>query len=174
MCMLDEAGRATKKRHAINVWGHAHFFTFSCYRRSAWLLDDDIRAALVAALDNARKRHDLVLSAYVLMPEHVHVLLRPRSGAKVATILQAIKQPSARSALGLMRARGQSIQQFWQPGGGFDRNIWSDDAWENALTYIHLNPVRRGLVQRATDWRWSSAAFWAGERDVPLHMDFGK
>lgn len=171
--MLDANGRATKKRHAIDAHGHAHFLTFSCYRRQPWLEDDRMRAIVLESLDQARRRHDLVLSAYVVMPEHVHVLLRPRSGARMATILQAIKQPAARRALALMPEITEP-RRFWQHGGGFDRNIWSDEAWEHAVTYIHLNPVRRGLVERAADWRWSSAAFWDGEQDVPLAMDRGR
>ncbi len=169
--MLDSSGRATKKRYAINVEGHAHFFTFSCEGRRPLLMDDRIRTLVVRSLDRARRRHDLVLSAYVIMPEHVHVLLRPRSGAQIATILQAIKQPVSRRALQILGEPAGS--RFWLHGGGFDRNIWTDEARGNAVSYIHLNPVRRGLVKESTEWRWSSAAFWAGETNVPLEMERG-
>ena len=67
---------------------------------------------------------------------------------------------------------GQRIRhRFWQPGGGYDRNITSTLALRAAIEYIHANPVRRGLVARAEDWEWSSARWYAGLRPVKLEMD---
>jgi putative transposase len=51
---------------------------------------------------------------------------------------------------------------FWQSGGGYDRNIESTSVLLAAIHYIHLNSVRKGLVERCEDWPWSSAAFYAG------------
>jgi hypothetical protein len=56
-------------------------------------------------------------------------------------------------------------------GGGFDRNIASARAVHEEIEYMHGNPVRRGLCRRPTDWRYSSARFWAGETDIVLAMD---
>ncbi len=55
-------------------------------------------------------------------------------------------------------------QRFWQVGGGYDRNIISQKEMEEKIEYIHQNPVRRGLVKRATDWMWSSANWYADDR----------
>src|SRR5262249_48785979 len=63
--------------------------------------------------------------------------------------------------------------RFWQPGGGYDRNITSAAALRAVIDYIHANPVRRGLVARAEDWEWSSARWYAGLRPVKLEMDLG-
>ena len=63
------------------------------------------------------------------------------------------------------------VFRFWQPGGGFDRNIFRERAVPAVIDYIHANPVRRGLVAQPTDWEWSSARFWQGWLDVPLRMD---
>ena len=63
--------------------------------------------------------------------------------------------------------------RFWQPGGGYDRNITSTEALRAVIDYIHANPVRRGLVARAEDWEWSSARWYAGLRPVKLEMDHG-
>jgi hypothetical protein len=60
---------------------------------------------------------------------------------------------------------------FWLPGGGFDTNIVDAKAVHAEIDYMHGNPVRRGLCERPTDWRYSSARFWAGMEDVPLKMD---
>lgn len=62
-------------------------------------------------------------------------------------------------------------RRFWQPGGGYDRNITSIEALRAMIDYLHANPVRRGLVARAEDWDWSSARWYAGMRPVKLEMD---
>jgi putative transposase len=62
-------------------------------------------------------------------------------------------------------------RRFWQPGGGYDRNITSTEALRAMIDYIHANPVRRGLVARPEDWEWSSARWYAGLRPVKLEMD---
>jgi putative transposase len=63
--------------------------------------------------------------------------------------------------------------RFWQPGGGYDRNIRSTPALRAVIDCIHANPVRRGLVARAEDWEWSSARWYAGPRRVKLEMAKG-
>ena len=129
---------------------------------------------LKEAIDAARAEYDFALWAFVFMPEHVHLLLWPRQPAyDIAAIRQAIKEPVGRQAMNyvarnapdwlprLTRTRGKKTERlFWQCGGGFDRNIWTTQTWLAAIEYIHLNPVRRGLVRKATDWKWSSAAWY--------------
>jgi REP element-mobilizing transposase RayT len=61
--------------------------------------------------------------------------------------------------------------RFWQPGGGYNRNLTSTAALRAAMDYIPANPVRRGLVARAEDWQWSSARWYAGLRPVQLEID---
>ena len=98
--------------------------------------------------------------------------------------LQAVKEPVARKAIRhlksnapewlarvTVRERPRLRHRFWQPGGGYDRNITSTEALRAVIEYIHANPVRRGLVARAEDWEWSSARWYAGLRPVKLEMD---
>lgn len=59
----------------------------------------------------------------------------------------------------------------WQPGGGYDRNVVELASLQQMIEYIHLNPVRRGLVARPEDWPWSSARWYEGIRPVPIEMD---
>ena len=67
---------------------------------------------------------------------------------------------------------GQRVRRrFWQPGGGYDRNVASLEALRAMIDYIHANPVRRGLAAKAEDWPWSSARWYAGLRPVKLDMD---
>src|SRR5262249_46274036 len=127
------------------------------------------------------------LWAYVLMPEHIHVLVDPGdTPQRMSQFLQAVKEPVARKAIRYLKSTapewlargtvrgGPSLRaRFWQPGGGYDRNITSAAALRAVIDYIHANPVRRGLVARAEDWEWSSARWYAGLRPVKLEMDLG-
>jgi putative transposase len=63
------------------------------------------------------------------------------------------------------------VFRFWQPGGGFDHNIFREKTVPAVVDYIHANPVRRGLVNDPLDWPWSSARFWDGREDALLRMD---
>ncbi len=108
------------------------------------------------------------------MPEHAHLLILPRSSSyDIADIRQAIKEPVGRHAFRylrryaphwiskLTRRRGSRHEHlFWQSGGGYDRNIDNGRTLQSEIAYIHMNPVRHGLVEKATDWRWSSASWY--------------
>jgi len=120
------------------------------------------------------------------MPEHVHLLLRPIDPSyDVSRILWRIKRPVGRKAIRYLeihapewlsrlttaRADGTSERRFWQAGGGYDRNIIEPTTVRAVIDYIHLNPVRRGLVERPEDWEWSSSRWYADIRPVPLEID---
>lgn len=176
--------RKTCRRY--NEPGHAHELTFSCFKRLPLLSKDRTREWLVSALDRARHVHSFDLWAYVIMPEHAHVLLLPKSDTyDISAILKSIKQPVARRAIDYLstnaptflehlrvaRSDGSVEHRFWQAGGGYDRNIVKPKSAWSAVRYLHENPVRRGLVRCATDWEWSSARCYAGATDVRLRVD---
>ncbi len=103
----------------------------------------------------------------------------------MARILKAIKQPVSQHAcaylrehgplwlekLKVSRPSGRVEYRFWNQGGGYDRNLVEPKTVSAAVEYIHNNPVRRGLVESAIDWPWSSAAWYAGKDEVKLAMD---
>ena len=152
-----------------NEPGHAHALTFSCIDRQPLLANDAAARLFIEALAAARSRHHFDIWAYVVMPEHVHLLIWPREqDYSVSAILRAVKQPMSFRAKTRGLCRGE---HFWLQGGGFDRNLPADAAVHAEIDYMHANPVRRGLCKSPTDWRYSSAGFWAGMRDVPLEMD---
>jgi putative transposase len=70
-----------------------------------------------------------------------------------------------------VRKGNKTCHQFWQKGGGYDRNITEPETLQKTIDYIHFNPVRRGLVERSIDWKWSSAGWFAEVGDSPLIMD---
>ena len=72
----------------------------------------------------------------------------------------------------ITRRRGQRVERlFWQSGGGFDRNVTEPRTLMAMIDDIHLNPVRRGLVERTSDWHWSSAGWYEGKATCPLVPD---
>ncbi len=174
-----------KRRVRYNQPGQPRELTFSCYRHYAFLGRERTREWFCEALDHARKRFAYQLWAYVVMPEHVHLLVFPGdSPEQMSAFLQVLKEPVARKAIRYLKGsasawlarvtvqEGRRVRhRFWQPGGGYDRNITSTEALRAMIDYIHGNPVRRGLVARAEDWEWSSARWYAGLRPVKLEMD---
>ncbi len=172
-----------RHRKAIDAPGHAHELTFSCYRGFQFLKSEQTCQWLAEAIQTARVRHSFELWAFVFMPEHVHLIVFPRRREyKMRQILSGIKQPVASSAIRYLeqhdpswlprisRRRGERIERlFWQSGGGYDRNITGGMTLLRMIEYLHYNPVRRGLVERARDWVWSSAAwFEGGQSPIPL------
>ena len=118
-----------------------------------WLKEPLVAESVVATLcKGASELNQYSLRAYVLMANHVHLLIQPR--AHLAAIMKGIKGVTARNA---NRILGRTGKVFWQDES-FDH--WArDDAEERRiLRYIESNPVKAGLVARAEDWPWSSAA----------------
>ncbi|MEM8735994.1 MAG: transposase, partial [Planctomycetota bacterium] len=165
-----------------------HELTFSCYRRLP-LLDDQWRLEqLSLSIDRATSKHGWQLAAFVFMPEHVHLLVYPtQSWARVDQLIFAIKRPFSyqvkqqltRSGDSLLRELtirqrpGKKTFRFWQEGPGYDRNVRTEQALLSAIDYLHLNPVRRGLVSRAIDYRWSSAR-WYGSNGAEVSPELPK
>ncbi len=148
---------------------HAHALTFSCFHKQPLLQADNAAQLFIDALSAAACRHEMDLWGYVVMPDHVHLLLCPRREVyNISRVLFAIKRPMSYRAKAAGLCRGK---HFWQPGGGYDRNLWKVKTIYKELDYMHENPVRRGLCERAEDWRYSSAGYYAGEEDVSLVMD---
>jgi putative transposase len=184
--MRQPDGTYRHQRRSDNIPGHAHELTFTCSRGLPLLNNNGARRWLVDAFRLARQTHELDIWAYVIMPEHVHILLWPRRAEyDVAAILKTIKQSVSRRAMRYLRSEaphwldclavprgsGRVEHRFWQAGGGYDRNIVEAATIALCIKYIHNNPVMRGLVACATDWIWSSARWYDGFLDVPLAMD---
>ena len=182
---FGESGRRRKEVRHYDEPGDAHFLTFSCYRRMPLLSKERTRAWLVKSLRDARQKHAFDLWAWVVMPEHVHLLIWPRLPVyQTKRILADIKRPVGQKAIAWLDAQcpafldrltvrnaGRTYRHFWQPGPGQDRNVYDAETAHQLVEYIHANPVRRGLASRVEDWPWSSAADWAGHENVLLRID---
>ena len=126
-----------------------HFVPFSCYRRQPKLGKPAARNLFERSLEQTRRRYGFCVTGYVVMPEHVHLLVSEPETALLATALQALKQPVSR------RLALRQGEPFWQ-ARYYDFNVWSDRKRVEKLRYLHRNPVTRGLVAKPEDWRWSS------------------
>jgi putative transposase len=137
--------------------GCFHFLTFSCYHRRAYLNTAGARELFESALERVRIRYWLVVAGYVVMPEHVHLLVSEPQQGTLATAVQALK---------LSVVRRRSERPFWQERY-YDFNVHSAGKVTEKLDYIHRNPVKRGLVELPEDWLWSSYRHYStGERGV--------
>ena len=164
-----------KRRRAYNVSGDAQEMTFSTYRRLPLLSEPDARDLFINCLEKARARRGFRVIAYVVMPNHVHLLILP-DGKPIAEILNAVKSEFAKRLLANLRTSeswvleklrvtgrdGTSRFRVWQAGGGYDRNLFSPTAVRASIEYIHENPVRKGLCETIVDWTWSSARWYYG------------
>jgi putative transposase len=164
-----------KKLRRFETAGDIRFLTFSCYQSLPLLDNDAIKHEFVRALKAARRKMGFRLYGWVIMPNHVHLLLMPSlPDFPVAAILRELKGSLANTVLKrwreldapiLRRVRDrQGKLHFWQQGGGYDRNIYTEEEFLEKLQYIHANPVRRELVANAEDWQWSSARWYEGDR----------
>jgi putative transposase len=119
--------------------------------------------------EQARQRYEFVVVGYVVMPEHVHLLISEAEKGDPSRVVQAIKQGLARHVLRPWRRRRQRAQQslfvagpehVWQKRF-YDFNVWSRHKRIEKLRYMHENPVRRGLVLEPEQWEWSSYRSYA-------------
>jgi putative transposase len=131
--------------------GEMHFLTFSCYHRLAHLGSPEARNLFESALERIRKRYRFVVAGYVVMPEHVHLLVNEPARS---TLDQAIK------AIKLFVTLHRHERPFWQ-ARYYDFNVFTEEKRVEKLRYMHRNPVVRGLVAKPGDWPWSSFRHYA-------------
>jgi len=106
----------------------------------------EVRNLFEHSLETMRKRYNFFVFGYVVMPEHVHLLVSEPETAVLSKAIQALK---------LSVAVQRRERPFWQ-ARYYDFNVHANCKHVEKLKYMHRNPVVRGLVKRAEDWAWSS------------------
>jgi putative transposase len=163
--------------------GRARFITFCTHQRIPVLSNDLFRQIVADSIADVQKSSGFRLLAYVIMPEHVHLVLVPRIDSELGPLIGEIKRISARkihlflkrnnpALLGrfLVTRDGRPKFALWQRRC-FDHNCRTEaEIWES-VTYCHNNPVQRGLVGDAADWQWSSYRSYLGLPDIVLKID---
>ena len=132
------------------------FVTCNVQRRRQELEDRDFRilARVIAA---RRIEHEFLLTAWVFLPDHWHAVIGVRYPKTISAVMGAIKVSSTRQINSSYKEAGR----LWQ-GRFFDRALRTVREYNKAVEYIHLNPVRRGLVAKPQDWFWSSVREYSG------------
>lgn len=172
-----------KQMRRIEKSNRARYVTFSNYRRLPLLGRPAIRNVFADVLVEARTLYDFRLIAWVAMPEHVHMILMPRPPEEsIVEPLWWLKREVGRRVVARWRELDAPILgkitlhngrvKYWQPGGGYDRVIRSEHDLIEKIRYIHLNPVRRGLVEQPEDWAWSSARWYKGISEGQVPIDY--
>jgi putative transposase len=157
--------------------GQTHFITFSCYHRCPMFTTDSSCRLFESVLERVRKIFQLRVYAYVIMPEHIHLLVsepergildegapfKPGFGLSgdvshpthymLADALKSLKQSVSRRLIA-------NVDHFWQKRY-YDFNIRNHPQFVEKIRYIHRNPVKRGLCERPEDWPWSSFRHYA-------------
>jgi putative transposase len=140
--------------------GDLHFITFSCHHRLPYLNTPKSKEVIEDMLETLSTRHDFAILGYVLMPEHVHLLMTEPKTGTVATTLRVLKGETSK----LLRG---THKHFWQRRY-YDFNVFTEAKRIEKLKYIHRNPVARELVTKPEDWPWSSFLAYATRQ--PCHL----
>jgi putative transposase len=173
--------------------GHVHFLTVSTFRRLQFFRHVSVRNTFVDAMKSARESYPIRWIGYVVMPEHVHLLVLPQISATavpvpISVVLRSLKGFAGRMGKAALRdvwrrdrslgtlpldawATGTGEKPSWKPRG-YDHNIIQEAALLEKLQYMHANPVRRGLVDHPEKWPWNSCRFYECADDSLIGMDW--
>lgn len=153
-------------------YGHdyLHFLTCSCYHRQPWLASARGRDLFLQILEEVRQRYAFVVVGYVVMPDHIHLLISEPERGTQSTVMQVLKQRYARRILAKKRNAAQGKlwpgepQHVWQHRF-YDFHVRSERKRVEKLRYMHRNPVKDGLVQVPEQWAWSSYRSYAYDEE---------
>jgi putative transposase len=169
----------TKRLHRYYGTHDLHFITSSCYRRQPELGSARRRDLFVKILEETRRKYRFVVHGYVVMPEHVHLLITEPEVGDPSVVMKVIKERFSRR-VGRSRKKDAVDQPVlwprvrepvWQRRF-YDFNVWSARKQTEKLRYIHRNPVKRGLVERPEQWKWSSFRAYCYRETGPVRVRF--
>jgi REP-associated tyrosine transposase len=139
------------------VLSDRYFFVTCNLQRTRNKLQDADFSILARVISARRTEHNFLLTAWVFLPDHWHAIIGVRYPKTISLIMESIKVSSTRQINSSRKEAGR----LWQ-SRFFDRALRTVKEYNKAVEYIHLNPVRRGLVARPEDWPWSSVREYSG------------
>jgi putative transposase len=140
--------------------GDLHFITFSCARKRNILGSIEARNQFVEILEQTRQKYLFEINGYVVMPNHVHLLVSEPEAAPLSLAIQVLKQRFSRT---------RTEDYVWEPRY-YDFNVFTERKRIEKLRYIHRNPVTRGLVAEPGAWHWSSFQAHATDDPHPVRI----
>jgi len=137
-----------------------------------------MRDDFIAITSEKLREHRVVCSGFVVMPDHVHAVVWFTDPNSLSPFMKSWKQTTSFRLKRVLRGVAPEyaskiplVEPFWQPKY-YPFNLFSGGKSREKLEYMHLNPVRAGLVARATDWAWSSAAYYESGMDVGIPIEW--
>ena len=140
--------------------GDLHFITFSCVRHRPILGTSQARDTFLEILEQTRAKYSFDILAYVVMPDHVHLLVTEPEQTPLSTAIQVVKQRFSRT---------RAEDYVWEPRY-YDFNVKTEEKRVEKIRYIHRNPVKRELVSAPADWLWSSYRAYAEDEAGPVNV----
>ena len=166
------------RRRIIDGQLYTHFITFAVERRRRLLDLDQPKRIVLGVLNHQLESFQAKCVGFVLMPDHVHALVWFPATGKLSRFIHGWKRMSSFQLRNWYRTTAPAYfsefgegQCFWQPKY-YSFEIDNEKKQEEKLDYMHQNPVRAGLVTRATDWKWSSARWYACQRTVGVPIQW--
>ena len=140
--------------------GHDHAINFSCYRHRPYLNTPESRDLFERCLERTRRKYDFQVFGYVVMPDHVHLL-----------VSEPVSQPLSKALQSLKVSVSKQLPQrpFWQERY-YDFNVITHRKFVEKLKYIHRNPVAEGLVEVPEEWSHSSYRTWLTEEQRTVYI----
>src|SRR5579859_714317 len=139
------------------------FFFVTCrvYRPRGKLNESEF-SVLAEVIRERRKKHRFLFTGWVFLPDHWHAIIFPRSPLTISAAMESIKVSATRLINNRRGERGVLMQ-----GRFFDRALRTVKEYHEKIEYMHLNPVKAGLVKRPEDWKWSSVLDFTGSVNAP-------
>ncbi len=167
------------RRRVYDEEGHSHYLTFSCCGRRKLLNQDRCKRIVIHYLEECRAELDGLVFGFVIMPEHLHALVRLPQKGRLSLFKQEWKRRSSVALIRYLESCRSPLLKYltaedgshavWTPKQ-YDFNIWSRGKAVEKLDYIHDNPLRRELVQAPCDWAYSSARWYRDRRSVGVKL----
>jgi putative transposase len=176
----------SRNRKSFEAHGNVFFVTSTVVGFTPVFNNADLSQIFLENLRFYQDRGDFRIIAFVLMPEHFHLIIKVNDKYTVSQIMANLKRITSRQVTAYLRAAGNQStiallrdatsyepardSKLWKPR--FDSLVLTnEETLSQKIEYIHQNPVKRGLVRNAIDWPCSSARNYAGRSDILVQVD---
>ncbi len=158
-------------KHWINLSqnGEAAFVTSTCLDFAPLFERDEMKTKLMRILANDCKYYNALLFSFVIMQNHIHLIVQPNENMNISILMQRIKTNSSKALLPFLNHKERDYLSMQQRLN--NRKLWKlsfrsvpivdDKMFLEKAEYIHNNPVRAGIVEKPEDYYWSSARFYS-------------
>lgn len=145
---------------------YCYFVTTVIKDRKNFFLDESICSLILQDLEFYRKKYEFLLHAYVIMPDHLHLLLSLKENGNISKLMHDFKSHTAQAINRVLKRRGS----LWQEGF-YDHVIRDEVDFKKRIDYIHNNPFTSGLVKEIPDYRFSSFRNYFMKDDSMIRID---